>query len=103
MRVVSAGEVKVNDGLHVFVAHDDVVCLYIDMETKRAKVLAVGSNGDIPCITVESSDGSLHLDESKLGTPTEIEFPEYAGFSVFSCDIARYTISLCLTKVMESL
>jgi hypothetical protein len=95
--IVTQGAVRVNQG-HVFIKHDDIVCVYIDLHSKRASVNST-SSGSIPCVHLEAVEETLHVDESKpRELLTVLKFPEYAGWDIFSAKVSRYTLSICLIK-----
>jgi hypothetical protein len=83
-----------------YIAAGGVGCaaIYIDMRSKRCEVFGTGSDfDDVPTVDVEAVEGSLHLDESKEPEEwTEIAFPTYKGWRVFSASASRYTLAICL-------
>lgn len=85
---------------YIVAAAENVVALHIDLRSKRCEIWATGSDGDdVPTIDVFAGEHAMHLDETKKrDEPTEIRFPEYAGWNAHSASSGRYTVSVCLTR-----
>ena len=77
---------------------ETVVAIGIDMRSKRCIIGATGSDGEVPLIMIDTNSESLHLKLGKEGELTEVAFPDFKGWSVWSADIARYTVAICLIK-----
>lgn len=92
---VTRGAVSVNEA-HIHREGPGVVAIYLDLNSKRADILCTGSNG-FPSVTLGANNETLHLDETKdPESLTEVEFTGYPGWRVFSADLARYTLAVCL-------
>ena len=101
IRIVERGAPVVDNGI-VYRKGKTVVALALNMRSKYCTVCAkCGISDGIPGIIIEATDESLHLDNTKKGADTFIEFPEYKGWSVHSADGGRYTVSVCLVRDKE--
>lgn len=103
LRVVRQGAVRVSEA-HVHRSGPGIVCIYVDLHSKRAEKLMVtyGADGP-PSLYLVAGPQTLHLDESvPRDLETVVEFPDYVGWEVFSCsDPARYTVALTLVAPEE--
>jgi hypothetical protein len=96
--IVSQGAPVVNDG-YIHAAGADIVAIYIDLKSKRCEVVATGGGDGIPSVWVGANEESLHLNQdADRASMTEIAFPEYDGWDVFSATCSRYTLAVCLTR-----
>jgi hypothetical protein len=99
-----------NKNASIVSMHEDIIALTIDMKSKYCKVGSTGSvstNWDklenqlnfIPTINISSTEDSLYLKKGKdLDEDTEISFPEFPNYNVFSTDCGRYSINVTLIK-----
>jgi len=98
MRVTEQGAVRVNVS-YVERDYGDCLLIYVDLHSKRANLLCIGSGDDCgPSMYLVADENSLHLDETKArDEPTCIEFHHHKGWSVFCANgTARYTFALTL-------
>lgn len=98
LRVASQGAVRVN-AAHVHREAGGIVCICVDLHSKRVEPPIVGSGDDEPpllCFT--AGDHAMHLDETApRDSMTIVELTDYVGWRVFACDgPARYTLSVVL-------
>ena len=71
-----------------------ICALSVDLKDKHCVVIATGGgDGDPPDIVIETDQ-----ETDQEADQTFIEFPDYKGWSVWSCNIAKYTLSICLIK-----
>lgn len=94
--IITQGAVKVNDG-YIHRRGDGVVCIYFDLESKRAEYGGVISSDEAPIVSLYANDETLHIDESRRDEPTLVAFPEFEGWQEFSGGVSRYTLALVLT------
>lgn len=72
------------------------VIVDIDMRSKRCEVnLTFTNNSECPCISIKANEQSLYLNKATGDTVISLSLP---GWSVWHADIARYTLSVCLTR-----
>lgn len=78
----------------------NIVALEIDLKSKYCEVSCSFGGSDGTCgVYVNANERSLYLNEKvKQDEPTAIEFTDFVGWDVFACDIARYTLSVCLIR-----
>lgn len=93
IKINSQGSVGVNDeeGL-IYRKSDDIICAYIDLEIRGAVIEAYSGGDDTGpgvMLGVQAGDNLTHL-----------TFPEFVGWTVFSADINKYTLAVCLTRRM---
>jgi len=81
-----------------------IAVVEIDLHSKYAE-LQTYSNGTWiseerisgPSFVLDKNEATLHLSEKHEGW-TEIVLPDFFGWEVFCCDLARYTLRACLTS-----
>ena len=98
LQVTKQGAVRVN-AAHVHREAPGIVCIYVDLHSKRVETPMVGSgDNEPPTLYFTAGEHALHFDESKAhDSMTIVEFPEYVGWNVFACDgPARYTLGVVL-------
>jgi len=81
-----------------------IACIYVDLNSKRAEIAQTGwSLGEPPSVWVGANEDTLYVDEKvPRDELTEIQFPDYAGWSVFATDgPARYTLGVVLIRGEE--
>lgn len=103
IRVVTQGAVVVNDA-SIYRASKDIVCLYVDLASKRAELLMADAGGeDPPRIWLEASEDTLFLDPSHpRDAVTIVEFPEYPGWRVFATSgPGRYSLGVVLVAPVD--
>lgn len=92
--VRTQGAVLVNEG-YVHRRGDNVVAAYVDLKSKRAEYAgAIYEGGKPPVICLDASEETLHIDESKKGETTLVEFPDFVGWTVFSAHVSKYTLAV---------
>lgn len=78
----------------------NIVAMEIDLGSKYCEAIFSlyednGTTGVVLCAT----ERSLHLNEKTTRDDiTTIVFPDFIGWDVFVCEVARYTLSVCLIK-----
>lgn len=97
IEIKAQGAPRINAAL-VHARGETCALLSVDLHSKYCQVLSWGGES----VFVGASERSLHLDESQpREAPTEIAFPEFAGWRVWCADLGRYTLSLALIKETE--
>lgn len=95
---VGRGPVVVNNGF-VYKRGEDIVAIDIDMNTKHPVLAGTGYGPDsVPSIYLAVDENSLHYNVSEKSNLTEIEFPEFEGWTVFSEAVSKYTLRVCLVR-----
>lgn len=101
LRITSRGAVRVNSA-RVVRAAADIACLEVDLYTKYARIdsTEIGGSGHAPGVGLVAGEDAIHLDESApRDSATVLEFPEYSGWTLFSCEQpSRYTLKLVLVR-----
>jgi hypothetical protein len=100
LQIIEQGSVRVN-AAHVYREEVGIICIHLDLHTKRAPRPMVHSGEDgIPTLSFFGGEECLHLDESKpIDSMTIVKIPDYVGWEVFACDGPwRYTLSLVLVS-----
>jgi hypothetical protein len=91
---VTAGAPRVNCAV-VTCRSETVALIEIDMGSKRCVVDTVG--GDPPFVGIGATRGSLHLEKcTPRHAATLVEFPDFAGWQVWSAEASRYTVRVTL-------
>ena len=100
LRIVNQGAVLVNSAC-IWREADDIVCIYVDLSSKRAEVVCTGSSPIYPpSVYLGANEETLHLDEEKPRDAIAIiEFPDYIGWRVFATSgPVRYTLGVVLVR-----
>ena len=82
----------------VFKSSEDIVCIYVNLKEKHVDL--IGCSGDehgIPGLLVLPAG----MEEDQSEFCTEIKFPLYRNWDIFSVQTSKYLISVCLTKKNE--
>lgn len=80
---------------------DEIALVVIDMKSKGCVIKYVFGSlyGDPPSVIVGTDEHSLHLSEEfDRDETTEIELPEFTGWSIWTESEGRYDLYLCLIK-----
>ncbi len=83
---------------YVMTEGKDVAAVLVDMESKRGEVLATGTDGEFPVIIIQGIEGSVHLTSGNEKESTEIVFPGFKGYDIWSANISRYNLRICFVK-----
>ena len=96
---ITPGVARVNVA---YLAHSspDIVCIEIDMHTKRAVVDGGESSGEFPVVCIGADDETLHLD-TRATTNTRVSFPDYPGWDVDVAECTRYTCRVVLVRPVD--
>lgn len=99
VKVLDQGKVELSSFFATVIRYGtDIVAFTVDMRTKHADVFAHGWNSvhgsSILLVTTEDSLYLLPV-ESDF---TEICFPEYKDWHIFTTAVSRYTLKVCLIK-----
>jgi hypothetical protein len=97
--VLTQGAIQINHA-YVYQGSSVVSAIAVDMKTKRADVLYSGcdENG-FPTIALEANEDSCHLKEDvEREAPTEICFSQFKGWCVWSVNVSKYTMTVCLVR-----
>ena len=75
-----------------------MAAIEIDMRSKRCEVMAETVDDDgAPVIWLES-ENALHLKKGHEKEQTEVSFPDYKGWRIFSAHVCRYTFRVCFVR-----
>ena len=97
--VLTQGAIVINHA-YVYQGSSVVFAIAVDMKTKRADVLSTGcdENG-YPTIALEANEDSCNLKEDvEREAPTEICFPQFKDWAVWSVNVSKYTMAVCLVR-----
>jgi hypothetical protein len=79
-------------------AGKNILAVEIDLESKYCDIIGFGSSDDVPTIYITTTDRSLHLNEKEENDTTNISFKVLNGWSIFSSELLKYTLSICFIK-----
>jgi hypothetical protein len=83
---------------YVFATGENVAAIEIDMKSKRCEVMAESATEDgAPVIWIEGTN-ALHLRPGHEKEETEVAFPEYKGWRIFSAHVCRHTLRVCFVR-----
>lgn len=92
---IRPGAVRVSHG-HVDRRSEAIVCLIVDLKTKRAAV-AGSEQGDYPGVSLEATEDSLYLAKNvPRDRETVIEFRDFPGWRVFAAEGGKNLIRVVL-------
>lgn len=94
---IQPGEVRVNKCTLRSVS-EEIMALSVDLESKRAYISTWGGDDEGPILMLGADEGTLHTDTALAGELTVLSWPEYAGWSIWSADLRKYTLYVCLVK-----
>lgn len=95
--VTKQGGPIINEG-YVSAAGENVVAIEIDMTSKRCEVMAESATEDgSPVIRLQGTN-ALHLKKGYEKEETEVAFPDYKGWRIFSAHVCRYTFRVCFVR-----
>jgi hypothetical protein len=87
------------NGAHVVTAGECFAAIEVDMRSKRCELLTDTTTEDgVPVLFLEAGADSCHLANGLEKECTEVAFPGFKGFSVFSAHVSRCTLRVCLVK-----
>ncbi len=92
-KVERKGDPTINHCL-LLAGNKSVVAIDVDIEEKHCTIAYTGANGDTPLIGLLKASS-----DDKKYNPTEIIFPEYRGWSLWTANISRYTVAICLINL----
>lgn len=97
-KVLHKGALIINKAI-MYKRGENVCAIIVDMKSKRGDICSIGCDGYAPTIAVEAGEGSDYLNKKvKRDVPTEISFPDFKGWSVWSAMICKHSIYVCLIK-----
>jgi len=95
--VTRQGGPILNEG-YVVSSGENVVAIEIDMRSKRCEVTAESAAEDgVPIIWLDGTN-ALHLKKGHEKEETEVAFPDYKGWRIFSAHVCRYTFRVCFVR-----
>lgn len=98
---VRAGAVQVNNAYY-FAKGEEVIAVGIDLKSKYANKFATGSDGNHEQIFLSADENTLEIAKGKtIDDVTVITFVGLTVWSLWSCDVSRYTAHLCFTKTKQ--
>jgi len=78
--------------------YENVSLVNVDLASKYCKVDMYG-DGEYPNVYLIANDESLHLNKDyDRNEPTHVEFPELAGWKIWSITEGKYTIYIAFYK-----
>lgn len=90
------------NGGSLVAAGKDVAAVTIDMKSKRCEVAGESLTDDgIPVIWIDGAI-ALHLKEGLESEHTEVAFPDFKGWEIFSAHVCRYTLRICFVRYEAS-
>ena len=90
------------DFCYIYEEAENIVAIAIQTKTKYCELEYTGG-GKYPCIGLIGNECSLHVrSNKKFDDITEIEFPEYEKWDVWSTQGGKYTTSMCLVKMTDN-
>jgi hypothetical protein len=96
LQIIEQGGPRINLGW-VERAGAGVVALGVDMQSKRCSVNGSGMSDGSPMLML-SGEGALHLVKGLEDKWTLLALPQFAGWNIWSAEISRYTLSICLVR-----
>jgi hypothetical protein len=90
--VTKQGRPILNQGW-ILASGEKIVAIEIDMRSKNSQILVEFDGAGVPGLFIVSCENSSILEEH-----TEIIFPSYINWTVFSAHISQYTLRVCLVK-----
>lgn len=75
-----------------------LLAIEIDLGSKGCEVLCDLKTDEGAPLLVLDSVNAVHLGAGLELENTELSFPDYVGWSVFSAHISRYTLRICLIR-----
>jgi len=99
IKIVHQGKPIVNgDTAHIKAESDDIIAAEIDMKSKHCDILFHSTDDEHnPVIAIIPTEHSLFLDDQKEGA-TEVSMLGYKKWDIFTSEIVRYTLRVCLIK-----
>lgn len=95
--VTKQGGPILNEG-YVVASGENVSAIEIDMKSKRCEIMAESATEDgAPVIWIEGTN-AIHLKKGHEKEETEVAFPEYKGWRIFSAHVCRYTFRVCFVR-----
>ncbi len=101
---IHSGAPIVNHGI-VLKKESGIALFSIDLKSKYCEVDFISSDEEGNCrLHISANDMSVNLNSSVgRNEPTSIEFPDFKGWSLFACNLSRYTLRVCLTRNKKKL
>ena len=97
--VVVQGAIQVNHA--VLYVQDETMCaIIVDCKSKRGDIIATGNDeNDIPVLDLGADEETTNIKEGKtVYDATEILFPDYKGWEIFTCNYAKCSIYVSMIK-----
>ncbi len=79
------------DCVYIYQHGEDVIAIGIQTE-KRCELSSTGSDDGVPLVMLDVRNSPPML------PGTTISLPQYKGWNIWSADISKYTVHLCLTR-----
>ena len=87
------------DSVHIKAESNGIIAVEVDMKSKYCAVSGHATdNENDPVVMITYTDRSLFLDDIKVGS-TDISIVGYKGWAIFTSEITRYTLRICLIKM----
>ena len=95
--VTKQGGPILNKG-YVVAAGENIAAIEIDMRSKRCEVMAESATEDGAPVIWLCGTTRLHLKKGYEEEQTEVVFPDYKGWKIFSAYVCRYTFRVCFVR-----
>lgn len=97
--VVVQGAIQVNNAI-LYVQDETMCAIIVDCKSKRGDIIATGNDeNDIPILDLGADEETTNIKEGKtIDDATEISFPDFKGWDIFTCNYAKYSIYVSMYK-----
>ncbi len=103
IKILTQGAILISHA-YMYQEGENVCAIAVDMRTKRADIFSTGNDeNNCPTISIEANECSQPLKKGIDRTmPTEISFPKYKDWNIWSAEVIKYTIHICLVKNIKN-
>ena len=99
IKILNQGAITVNRNGNVHRMSDNVCAIVLDLKAKYAEIFSVGSDDcSNPTIAFSVNEDTLYFDESLKNEITEISLPDFTNWNVWSINVSKYAVYVCLVK-----
>jgi hypothetical protein len=89
------------DSSSIPVISEKIVAITINTKSTYGQIMHTPNKNGYPSLILEATKHSSQLHACKRSEPTELFFPDYFGWSIFSAQYTNNVINVCLTKNQE--
>lgn len=97
--IIKQGGPIVNGG-HVVASGVAIVAIEIDMKSKRCDIDGDSRTSSGAPVVWLSGANALYLQMGQETEHTGVAFPDYSDWEIFSAHVSRYTLRVCLVRVI---